>query len=410
MAYPGDATLDPAVQQRILTAFKEAARLYRDGHGEEARTILRSITDVDPRFTPAQRLEQAIAAGAPVDLGQLIGEVTAQGGVDAAGTMAKANQAFAGRDFQGALTLAQSVLRDMPGHAQARQLAFEAQNRLRAAGEIQTHLGRVRQALDAGLAEDARGFLQVAKTLDPGHPDLALLEQRQIGMAGVERLRDLEKTPGVLGEAGVEGLPDPAQVGLDLARGPQPVLRFERQLAGLGVAWHVPQHGLRQRQRPLEVAAGERLVRLGHRSRGVHAALGGDLPDQLAEVHRRTGGDRLLEALGRGEPRVDIGDRPQDGARLLAVPVAVQADRLFEGGEDALLDGRIEGRVAWVRHSFMLPPGRGTVNASADRERAACGRGGNARGPAPARRATCCRRTPPPPARGTGARTARAPP
>ncbi len=178
MGYPGDANLDPAVQQRILTAFKEAVRLYRDGHGEEARTILRSITDVDPRFTPAQRLEQAIAAGAPVDLGQLIGEVTAQGGVDAAATMAKAGQAFAGRDFQGALTLAQSVLRDMPGHAQARQLAFDAQNRLRAAAEIQTHLGRVRQALDAGLAEDARGFLTVAKTLDPGHPDLALLEQR----------------------------------------------------------------------------------------------------------------------------------------------------------------------------------------------------------------------------------------
>ncbi len=178
MAYPGDATLDPAVQQRILTAFKEAVRLYRDGHGEEARTILRSITDVDARFTPAQRLEQAIAAGAPVDLGQLIGEVTAQGGVDAAGTMAKANQAFAGRDFHGALTLAQSVLRDMPGHPQARQLAFEAQNRLRAVGEIQTHLDRVRQALDAGLAEDARGFLKVAKALDPGHPDVALLERR----------------------------------------------------------------------------------------------------------------------------------------------------------------------------------------------------------------------------------------
>ncbi len=178
MAYPGDVNLDQAVQQRILTAFKEAVRLYRDGHGEEARTILRSITDVDPRFTPAQRLEQAIAAGAPVDLGQLIGEVTAQGGMDATATMAKANQAFAGRDFQGALTLAQSVLRDMPGHAQARQLAFEAQNRLRAAGEIQTHLDRVRQALDAGLTEDARGFLKVAKTLDPGHPDLAALEQR----------------------------------------------------------------------------------------------------------------------------------------------------------------------------------------------------------------------------------------
>ncbi|MDD5562760.1 MAG: hypothetical protein PHQ91_03525 [Thermoanaerobaculaceae bacterium] len=178
MGYPGDANLDQAVQQRILTAFKEAVRLYRDGHGEEARTILRSITDVDPRFTPAQRLEQAIAAGAPVDLGQLIGEVTAQGGMDAAAAMAKADQAYAGRDFQGALTLAQSVLRDMPGHQQARQLAFDAQNRLRAAGEIQTHLARVRQALDAGLPDDARGFLQVAKALDPGHPDVAPLERR----------------------------------------------------------------------------------------------------------------------------------------------------------------------------------------------------------------------------------------
>jgi tetratricopeptide (TPR) repeat protein len=176
--YPGDANLDSTVQQRILTAFKEAVRLYRDGHGEEARTILRSITDVDPRFGPAQRLEQAIAAGAPVDLGQLIGEVTAQGDVDTAGTMAKASQALADRDFQGALTLAQSVLRDMPGHVQARQVAFEAQNRLRAAGEIQTHLDRVRQALDAGLAEDARSFLRVAKALDPGHPDVALLERR----------------------------------------------------------------------------------------------------------------------------------------------------------------------------------------------------------------------------------------
>ena len=178
MAYPGDANLDVAVQQRILTAFKEAVRLYRDGHGEEARTILRSITDVDARFAPAQRLEQAIAAGAPVDLAQLIGEVTAQGGVDAATQMAAAEKAFTDRDFEGALAQAQAVLRDMPGHARARQLAFDAQNRLRTAAEVQAHLERCRQSLDAGRAEDARGALTLAKALDPGHPDLAGLEQR----------------------------------------------------------------------------------------------------------------------------------------------------------------------------------------------------------------------------------------
>ncbi len=178
MAYPGNSSLDAAVQQRILTAFKEAVRLYREGHGEEARTILRSIADVDASFAPAQRLEQAIAAGAPVDLAQLIGEVAAHGDVDVEGTVAKARQAFGERDFQGALTLAQAVLRELPGHPEARQLAQEAQGRLRAVGDVQTHLERVKQALDAGLAEEARGFLRLAKNIDPHNPNLAPLERR----------------------------------------------------------------------------------------------------------------------------------------------------------------------------------------------------------------------------------------
>jgi tetratricopeptide (TPR) repeat protein len=178
MVYPGDDSLDPTVQQRVLTAFAEAVRLHREGHSEESRTILRSITDVDPRFAPAQRLEQAIAAGSPVDLGQLIGEVTARTGMDIEGTLVKAHQAFGQRDFQGALTLAQSVLRELPGHSEARQLALEAQARVRATGEIHTHITRVRDALDAGLIEEARGFLKLAKDIDPSNPEVAVLEQR----------------------------------------------------------------------------------------------------------------------------------------------------------------------------------------------------------------------------------------
>jgi tetratricopeptide (TPR) repeat protein len=178
MVYPGDDSLDPTVQQRVLTAFAEAVRLHREGHSEESRTILRSITDVDPRFAPAQRLEQAIAAGSPVDLGQLIGEVTAHTGMDIEGTLVKAHQAFGRRDFQEALALAQSVLRDLPGHSEARQLALEAQARVRATGEIHTHITRVRDALDAGLTEEARGFLKLAKDLDPSNPEVAVLERR----------------------------------------------------------------------------------------------------------------------------------------------------------------------------------------------------------------------------------------
>jgi tetratricopeptide (TPR) repeat protein len=178
MVYPGDPSLDDIVQQRVLAAFAEAVRLHRDGQSEESRTILRSITEVDPRFAPAQRLEQAIAAGAPVDLGQLIGEVTAQSSIDVEATLVKARQAFAQRKFQDTLTLVRSVLRELPGHAEARRLALEAQAQGRAGGEIQTYIARIREAVDAGLVEEARGFLKLAKDVAPGNPDVAVLEQR----------------------------------------------------------------------------------------------------------------------------------------------------------------------------------------------------------------------------------------
>ena len=137
MAYTGDSGLDPKVQQRIMTAFAEAVRLYREGHPEESLTILRSIADVDAQFKPAQRLEAAINASAPVDLAQLLGEMSAAAGQDAAVTVAKAREAFEQRDFSGALSLAQTVLKDLPGHAEARKLVFEAQSRLRTASEVE---------------------------------------------------------------------------------------------------------------------------------------------------------------------------------------------------------------------------------------------------------------------------------
>ncbi len=131
MSYPGDSNLDPKVQQRILKAFGEAARLYRDGHAEESRTILRSIVEVDPRFTPAQRLDNAIDAGVEVDLGELLGEVSAAAPVNADEIIRGARAALEAGDYQGALVLAQSLLRELPGHEEARRVALEAQTRAR---------------------------------------------------------------------------------------------------------------------------------------------------------------------------------------------------------------------------------------------------------------------------------------
>ncbi|HPC84295.1 MAG TPA: hypothetical protein P5234_13240 [Thermoanaerobaculaceae bacterium] len=192
MAYVGDSRLDQKVQQRIMTAFAEAVRLYREGHTEESLTVLRSISDVDPQFKPAQRLEAAINANAPVDLAQLLGEMSAAADQDAAELVAKARQAFEQRDFAAAQSLAQAVLKDLPGHAEARKLVLEAQARQRAAAEVESLLARAKDALDAGQVEEAQGFLRLARNLDATHPGLAALEAGMPVSAGSEPEAEFE--------------------------------------------------------------------------------------------------------------------------------------------------------------------------------------------------------------------------
>ncbi len=178
MAYPGDPALDAGMQQRVLKAFSEAVRLYHEGHTEEALTILRSVGDVDPRFVPAQQLEKSITTGQQVDLSQWAQQFSAPAGGDSESMLKKARQALAQGDFGGALVLAQSVLREMPGHAQARQLALDAQTRMRSGAELTTHIANAREALSAGLTEEASSFLRLARSIDPTHPDIAALETR----------------------------------------------------------------------------------------------------------------------------------------------------------------------------------------------------------------------------------------
>ncbi len=186
MSYPGDRGLDPVVQQRIMTAFGEAVRLYREGHGEECRTILRSILEIDPVFAPAQRLGAAVASGKPVDLGELLGQVTAVAEVRPEEYLGKAREAMASRDFAGAIVMLQELLRELPGHAEGRALLAEAQERARVATEVAGYLERTRQALAVGMREAAESFLAAAAKLDPAHPELPDVQQAVRGMGGHE--------------------------------------------------------------------------------------------------------------------------------------------------------------------------------------------------------------------------------
>lgn len=191
-----------------MTAFAEAVRLYREGHPEESLTVLRSITDVDAQFKPAQRLEAAINANAPVDLAQLLGELSAASDQDAADAVEKARQAFERRDFAAAQSLAQGVLKDLPGHVEARRLALEAQARLRATSEVESLLARARDAVESGQIPEAQGFLRLARNLDAGHPGLAELEKRLPAPAVAESESESEFEFEVFDHFGTQ--PEPA--------------------------------------------------------------------------------------------------------------------------------------------------------------------------------------------------------
>lgn len=186
MSYPGSPDKDPKVQQRILAAFREAVRLYQDGHRDECQTVLHSILEVDPAFRPAQRLETAIIQGLPVDLASLLGDLAGETGSQVGELLAQARQALAERSFSRAVEAAQAVLRELPGHQEARSLLQQAQTALKAEGEVATQLSRARQALAAGLLEEAKGFLALVRGMAPDHPELAELEAMLASQAAEE--------------------------------------------------------------------------------------------------------------------------------------------------------------------------------------------------------------------------------
>lgn len=184
MSYPGSPDKEPKVQQRILAAFREAVRLYQDGHRDECQTVLHSILEVDPLFRPAQYLETAIIQGLPVDLGQLFGETVEETSKKTEELLAQARQALEEGQAPRAVALAQEVLKEFPGHKEARAILQQAEASAKADSEVATQLARARDALSAGLVDEARAFLKIAREQNPQHPELAELESQLAFQSG----------------------------------------------------------------------------------------------------------------------------------------------------------------------------------------------------------------------------------
>jgi tetratricopeptide (TPR) repeat protein len=168
--YLGNASLSPAVKDRVLSTFQQAITLYKQGRHDEVIQGCGLILRMDPLFDPAKKLlEKTRNPSSPID-------VDALAPAPARDPMAEAREAMASRDFQRVVNITTEVLTDDLLNDDARVLNEQAREKMEAAPFVEQFVRKFDQQLSAGNATAARAEIEKARSLDPDHPALARME------------------------------------------------------------------------------------------------------------------------------------------------------------------------------------------------------------------------------------------
>jgi tetratricopeptide (TPR) repeat protein len=166
MTYPGNASLSPAVKDRVVSTFQQAIALYHLGRTDEVAAGCTLILQMDPMFDPAKKLlEKTRNPGLPIDVDNLLPR-------DDRSPMQQAREAMAERDFQRVIHLTTEVLTDDLLNDEARILGDEAREKLEAAPFVEQFTRRCDTSLAAGNIAAAKMELEKARALDPTHPEV----------------------------------------------------------------------------------------------------------------------------------------------------------------------------------------------------------------------------------------------
>ncbi len=167
--YPGNRDLPAEVKDRVLSTYRQSLAAHEQGRAEEAIAGCELILTMDSSFMPARALvEQARGSDS----------ARAAGGGDAlANALLAATRALEARDFQRAIELSNTVLREDLTNSRAQEIGREAQERLEAAPFVDQFLKKARAFLSTGNVKAAHGELDKARSLDPGNPNLRQLEK-----------------------------------------------------------------------------------------------------------------------------------------------------------------------------------------------------------------------------------------
>jgi tetratricopeptide (TPR) repeat protein len=193
-AYPGNTSLPREVRDKILSTFRHALNLYKEGKTDDCLIGCDFILKMDSRFTPARQLmEKARNPANEIDVAGLeaiVAETPArQERVATAETdrlLVRAVESFNARDFDAAIAAAEQVLQVLPGNQDATQILEKARQKKNAQPQFEVARQRAIAALDGRRTGEARAALDKMRSLDPEHPAVALLDRRLAAPAPAE--------------------------------------------------------------------------------------------------------------------------------------------------------------------------------------------------------------------------------
>lgn len=186
MVYTGNPELSAEAQERVITAFRQAVAKLQEGQREESMIGLEFVLRLDPTFAPAVNLRQQLASGAQeIDLSGIIGQLQASTPETIDELLVEAVESFNQRSFLDAKAKVETVLLELPGHREARQLLAQIEDALKVENQVGQFLAQAREALDRGDAQEAANFVMMAQALDPHHSGIAPTLQEIYAKGGV---------------------------------------------------------------------------------------------------------------------------------------------------------------------------------------------------------------------------------
>jgi len=205
MTYPGDASLSPEIQQRILTTYRQTLQLASQGKKQEALPGCDFVLRLDAQFGPARALQQMVQSDSPPETyremlaalpeaaprapqaPQFEGLTDLRLEVDAAAPQgstpdlaARLQELLAARRFQELLMIADGERRSVAANPALRQLVESARARMEAEPYVLGFVDPARQALQAGEFDEFERLMRKARALDATHPALAELDEAKV--------------------------------------------------------------------------------------------------------------------------------------------------------------------------------------------------------------------------------------